>query len=86
MDYALSKKNLALIGVGFVIILVGFCCMIGGGTEDGVTFNPEVFSTRRTVIGPMIALFGFFFEIYAILRKPRKEDEGQSVMPILKKN
>lgn len=86
MDYALSKKNLALIGVGFVIILVGFCCMIGGGSEDGVTFNPEVFSTRRTVIGPMIALFGFFFEIYAILRKPRKEDEGQSVMSIFKKN
>ncbi len=74
MNYALSKKNLMLIGIGFVIILIGFCCMIGGGSEDGVSFNPEIFSTRRVVIGPMISLFGFLFEIYAIVRKP---EEGE---------
>lgn len=49
--------------------------MIGGGSEDGVSFNPEIFSTRRIVIGPMVALFGFFFEIFAILWNPKKKGE-----------
>lgn len=72
-DYALTKKNLALLGVGFAIIILGFCLMIGGGSEDGVTFNPEIFSARRITVGPMIALFGFFFEIFAILWVPKSE-------------
>ena len=49
--------------------------MVGGGSEDGVTFNPEIFSTRRTVVAPMIALFGFFFEIFAILWVPKKKED-----------
>ncbi|MBP5422292.1 MAG: DUF3098 domain-containing protein [Paludibacteraceae bacterium] len=72
MNYALSKENLMLLAIGFVIIVVGFCCMIGGGSVDGVTFNPEIFSTRRIVVGPMITLFGFLFEIFAILYRPKK--------------
>ena len=46
--------------------------MIGGGSVDSVTFNPEIFSTRRIVVGPMITLFGFLFEIFAILYRPKK--------------
>lgn len=75
MDYALPQKNLMLLAVGFVIIIIGFCLMIGGGSVDGISYNPEIFSTRRIVVGPMIALAGFFFEIYAILRIPKKKDE-----------
>lgn len=69
---ALPKGNLKLIAVGFVIIIIGFICMIGGGAE-GTEFNPEVYSARRITLGPVIAVFGFFFEIYAILRKPKAE-------------
>ncbi|MCQ2189646.1 MAG: DUF3098 domain-containing protein [Paludibacteraceae bacterium] len=72
--YALPKKNLLLLAVGFVIILVGFALMIGGGAE-GTEFNPEIFSAQRVTVGPMIALFGFVFEIFAILWVP-EEKEG----------
>jgi hypothetical protein len=74
MEYALPKKNLMLLAIGFLVIIIGFCLMVGGGSKDGVTFNPEIFSTRRTVVGPMIALFGFFFEIFAILWIPKKKE------------
>ena len=77
MEYALPKKNLLLLAVGFVVIVIGFCLMIGGGSEDGVSFNPEIFSTRRIVIGPMVALFGFFFAIFAILWNPKKKGEDK---------
>lgn len=80
MNYALSKENLMLLAVGFVIIVVGFCCMIGGGSADGVTFNPEIFSTRRIVVGPMITLFGFLFEFFAILYRPKKDSDDISMV------
>ncbi len=75
MEYALPRKNLMLLAIGFLVIVIGFCLMVGGGSEDGVTFNPEIFSTRRTVVAPMIALFGFFFEIFAILWVPKKKED-----------
>ncbi|MBE6327291.1 MAG: DUF3098 domain-containing protein [Bacteroidales bacterium] len=74
--YALPKKNLLLLAVGFVIILFGFILMIGGGSE-GTEFNPEIFSAQRVTVGPMIALFGFVFEIFAILWV-RDEDNSSS--------
>ncbi|MCB9017439.1 MAG: DUF3098 domain-containing protein [Paludibacteraceae bacterium] len=72
-NFALPKKNLVLLAMGFVIILIGFSCMIGG-TNDG-TYNPEVFNKMRITVGPMIALFGFFFEIFAILWNPKSEEK-----------
>ncbi|HOU68565.1 MAG TPA: DUF3098 domain-containing protein [Paludibacteraceae bacterium] len=72
-NFALPKKNLVLLAIGFVIILIGFCCMIGGANHG--TFNPEIFSPMRITIGPMIALFGFFFEIFAILWNPKSKEK-----------
>ncbi len=73
--YALPKKNLLLLAVGFAIILLGFILMIGGGAE-GTEFNPEIFSAQRVTVAPMIALFGFVFEIFAILWVPEEEEKG----------
>lgn len=70
---ALPTKNLKLIAVGFCIIIIGFICMIGG-KNDG-TYDPEIFSPMRITIGPMIALFGFFFEVFAILWVPKSKEE-----------
>lgn len=72
--YALPKKNLLLLAVGFAIILLGFILMIGGGAE-GTEFNPEIFSAQRVTVAPMIALFGFVFEIFAILWVPEEKEE-----------
>ncbi|OJV42560.1 MAG: hypothetical protein BGO29_11825 [Bacteroidales bacterium 36-12] len=69
--FILSKLNLLLIAIGFIIIVVGFLLMTGSTTE--VEFNPDIFSTRRITIGPMISLFGFVFIIFAILYKPKKK-------------
>lgn len=73
--FTLGKINLYLIGIAFIVIIIGFLLMTG---EPTVTeFNPDVFSTRRTVIAPVIAFIGFVFMIFAIMYKPknRKEEE-----------
>ncbi len=69
--FALGKENLKLLVIGLVIIIIGFILMTGGKTEDPSVFNPEIFSFRRITLAPMVVLFGFLFEIYAIMKKPK---------------
>lgn len=49
--------------------------MSGGGSTDGVTFNPEIFSARRIVVAPVITVIGFLLMIFAILKKNKDKSE-----------
>jgi len=70
--FALGKHNLKLLLIGFGIIVLGFLLMIGGGSKDPNVFNNEMFSFRRVTLAPIVVLFGFVFEIYAIMKKPKE--------------
>jgi fumarate reductase subunit D len=69
--FPLGKENYKLLIVGLGIIILGFILMIGGGSDDPNVFNEEIFSFRRITVAPLIVLFGFIFEIYAIMKKPK---------------
>lgn len=72
----LGKENYKLMLIGFGIIVLGFVLMTGGGSENPATeFNYDMFSFRRISLAPLLVLAGFAFEIYAIMRKPRKTEE-----------
>ena len=71
MKHTLPKLNLILIAVSFVIIVVGFCLMVGAPSGEEA-YNPDIFSVRRITVGPMIALFGFVTMIFAILFRGKK--------------
>ena len=75
-DFALGRENYILLIIGFAIIVFGFLLMIGGKAENPNEFNEEIFSFRRITLAPIIVLFGFVFEIYAIMKKP-KEDKKE---------
>ena len=62
--FAMPKKNILYIIAGFVVMLVGYALMAGGGSDDPNVFNEEMFSFRRIVI-----------EIWAIMRKGKTEGE-----------
>lgn len=66
---SLSKQNYKLMLIGFVIIVIGFALMVGGGSEDPAVFSEDLFSFRRITLAPIIVLAGFGFEIYAIMKK-----------------
>ena len=65
-NFAFTKINYILLAIGFVIILAGFMLMSGDATTEEA-FNPDIFSDRRIKVAPMVCLFGFLFEIVAIL-------------------
>lgn len=76
IDFPLQKENYMLLIIGFVIIIIGFLLMIGGKSDNPAEFNPDVFSFRRITLAPIIVLFGFAFEIWAIMKKPKENKEG----------
>ena len=69
--FAIGRENLKLMVIGLVIIVIGFLLMTGGKSSNPSVFNPEIFSFRRITLAPMVVLFGFLFEIYAIMKKPK---------------
>lgn len=69
--FALGKENYKLMAIGFAVIIVGFILMAGGRSDDPNVFNEDIFSFRRITLAPIILLFGFAFEIYAIMKKPK---------------
>ncbi|MCK5537284.1 MAG: DUF3098 domain-containing protein [Bacteroidales bacterium] len=78
-EFALQKENYILLAIGFAIIVVGFLLMMGGKVDDPNMFfpnndpsqTPEIFSFRRITLAPIVVVFGFMFEIYAIMKKPK---------------
>lgn len=76
--FALGKQNYYMLAIGFVIIIIGFLLMSGGGTDDPNVFNAdELFSFRRVTLAPIIILFGFVFEIYAIMKRPKETKDSE---------
>lgn len=71
--FAFDKKNFILLGIGMLIIIIGFILMTGPASTE-TTFQPDIFSVRRIKVAPVVCFFGFIFMIYAILRKPKTQE------------
>ena len=70
-EFAFGKENYILTIIGMVLILVGFALMAGGASQDPEVFNPEIFSTRRITVAPLVVLLGFAFEIVGIMYRSK---------------
>lgn len=69
------KKNYLFMGIALLMIVVGFLLMTGSSNAvDAKTFNEDIFSTRRIVVGPAIAFLGFVAMAFAILYTPRRKE------------
>ena len=73
LDFPLQKENYILLIIGFAVIMLGFLLMMGGKSDDPNVFNEEIFNFRRITLAPILVLFGFVFEIWAIMKKPKEE-------------
>ena len=65
----LTMRNYLLIIAGMVVIIIGMVLMAGGGSDDPAVFNYDMFSWRRITLAPILIIFGFAFEIYAIMKR-----------------
>tara|TARA_B100001057_G_scaffold237307_2_gene237668 strand:+ start:618 stop:848 length:231 start_codon:yes stop_codon:yes gene_type:complete len=66
-----GKKNYQLMLLGLAFITLGFFLMSGGGSEDPNIFNDEIYNFRRIRVAPILVVFGFIIEVFAIMKNPR---------------
>ena len=66
-NFAFTKINYILIAISVLLIIVGFALMAGSSTTN--EFNPDVFSSRRITLAPIVCMTGFFGMIIAIMYK-----------------
>ena len=59
-ELVFTKKNYQLLLISIAIVVVGFVLMIG---------DTNVYDFRKTLLAPIVVLFGFGFGVYAILKK-----------------
>ncbi len=69
-NLAFDKVNFILLAIGMAVVILGFILMSGSGSTEQA-FNPEVFSTMRIKVAPVVCFIGFVSIIYAIIRKPK---------------
>ena len=69
-NFAFDKTNFILLAIGMAIVVIGFLLMVGPNSTD-TTFEPDIFSARRTKVAPVVCLIGFVSMIYAVVRKPK---------------
>ncbi len=69
-----TRTNFIMMGCCLAMIILGFLLMSGGGSASQTEFNPEIFSTRRIVVGPTITFLGFLLMAFAIIWTPRKKN------------
>lgn len=74
--FALPKKNILYIIVGFAVMVLGYVLMAGGGSDDPDVFNEGMFSFRRIVLAPVVILIGMIVEIWAIMHLGKNVRRG----------
>lgn len=72
--FPLEKINIVLMACCLLLIVAGFWLMTGSANE-GSEFNNAIFETRRTTVGPMMALAGFVLMAPAIMYRGKKRND-----------
>ena len=69
-NFAFSKENYIWLGVGVLLLVVGYLLMSGGGADNPNEFHAdELFSYRRITLAPITVQAGYGTILYAILKK-----------------
>ena len=74
-NFAFGRMNFILLGVGMLVVIIGFILM-GGGSSSVVAYNPDIFSAQRIKVAPIICLLGFVSMIYAVVHKSKDKEEA----------
>lgn len=70
VELTFNKVNYMWMGIGAGLIALGLLLMTGGAMPSPDVWDTDIiYSTRRTIIAPIVILIGLCVEIYAIFKK-----------------
>lgn len=76
-DFALGKTNFIIMGIGIIVVFIGFILMSGSSSTENF-FNSDIFSFRRITLAPIITFIGFISIIFAIMFHSKEEQGGEN--------
>ena len=69
-NFVFGKDNKMYIIIGFVVTLIGFLLMMGGGSDDPNVFDAEeLFSPIRITVAPFLVILGYLVVLFGIMKK-----------------
>lgn len=69
-EFLFGRKNFIIMLIGLGLIGVGMLLMSGGGMPSPEVWDEDIiYSTRRTLLAPIVILIGLGMQIYAIFAK-----------------
>lgn len=68
-ELAFTRKNYLMLIIGFVMVVIGFMLMAGGGSDDPAVFSDAIFSTRRLTVAPIVVMAGYVVVFFAIMKR-----------------
>lgn len=69
-EMTFGKETFKWIGIGVVIMALGFIMMLGGNNKDPNVWDPNVIYSHRIItVAPLLILTGLGVQIFAIFKK-----------------
>ena len=66
-----ERKNFILLILSICIISLGYLLMSGGGSQDELIFNNEIYNFQRIRLAPSLVIFGFALSLFSIIYSNR---------------
>ncbi len=71
----LTRRSMLLLLVGFLLMVLGYVLLCGGGVKDPQVFNYDMFDFRRLVAAPVAIVAGIVVIVVAIMRKGKEDKQ-----------
>ena len=67
-----GRKNYIILIFSIFIISLGYFIMSGGGSQDPLIFNNEIYNFKRIRLAPLLVILGFALALFSIIYGKRK--------------
>ena len=68
-----GRKNYIILIFSIFIISLGYFIMSGGGSQDPLIFNNEIYNFKRIRLAPLLVILGFALALFSIIYGKRKK-------------
>ena len=67
-----ERSNYIILVFSILIISLGYFIMSGGGSQNPLIFNNEIYNFRRIRLAPLLVILGFALALFSIIYGKRK--------------
>ncbi len=68
-----EKRNYIILIFSIFIISLGYFIMSGGGSQNPLIFNNEIYNFKRIRLAPLLVILGFTLALFSIINCKRKK-------------